>query len=109
MDEEKKAAAEKRAAEKKALYVSPNDDGSVTVLFEYVVETAGGTKYAEAIVRRPKVKDLLVADKGAGEAEKAVLLLASLTSIPVAVFHDMDVEDFGRISDVIGDLTEGKP
>jgi len=69
---------------------------------DYPVEVAG-KKYTELHIRRPKVRDHLVADRmGGGNAEKEVKLLANLCEVAPEVIEELDAADYQRLQGVYG-------
>ena len=69
---------------------------------DYPVDVAG-QKYAELHIRRPKVRDHLVADRvGGGNAEKEVKLLANLCEVAPAVIEELDAADYQKLQGVYG-------
>ena len=86
--------------ETKDPYVQENDDGTVTILFEYPIpsKVAGKDPTSEVILKRPKVCDLEASDAAKGEAGKVVLMVTSLSNLPRSVIQQMDMADFQRVS-----------
>ena len=59
----------------------------------------------EISLRRPKVRDLLVASKkDVSESEREVNLIANLAEIPVETIQDLDMRDYLKIQDVLKDF-----
>lgn len=51
-------------------------------------------------LRRPKVKDQLAADKGAGgNAEKEIRLFANLCEVAPAVIEELDLADYRAVQE----------
>jgi hypothetical protein len=56
-------------------------------------------------LRRPKVRDLLIAGKkDATESEREVNLIANLAEIPADAIKDLDMRDYLRIQEVLKDF-----
>lgn len=54
-----------------------------------------GAKVALLKLRRPKVRDMLVASKAPGsDAEREVMLFANLCEVEPAVIQDLDMADY---------------
>jgi hypothetical protein len=62
-----------------------------------------GVLVNEISLRRPKVRDLLIASGGspASESEREVNLIANLAEIPAEIVKDLDVRDYLKIQDVL--------
>jgi len=53
--------------------------------------------YTEIEMRRPKVRDQLSSQKSAqNQAEAELNLLVEVCELPVEVFHEMDLADYGK-------------
>jgi len=56
-------------------------------------------------MRRPKVRDLLAADKaGKGDAEREVHLFACLCEVEPALIEELDMDDYGRLQKAYRDF-----
>lgn len=72
------------------------------VVLDFPVDVAG-QKYTELHIRRPKVRDHLVAERGSGgNAEKEVKLLANLCEVSPAVIEELDAADYQELQGVYG-------
>lgn len=72
------------------------------IVLNYPVDVAG-QKYSELHMRRPKVRDHLVADRSSGgNAEKEVKLLANLCEVAPAVIEELDAADYQTLQGVYG-------
>jgi hypothetical protein len=61
-----------------------------------------GVLIHELSLRRPKVRDLLIASKKeASESEREVNLIANLAEIPVEAVKDLDMRDYLKIQAVL--------
>lgn len=61
---------------------------------------AGGQRIDRIEMRRPKVRDLLAAEKAAkGDAEREIRLFASLCEVEPAVIEELDLADYGRLQE----------
>lgn len=88
-------------------YVTRNEDGRVTVLLEMPVELKAGntTRTIEEInLRRSKGKDWAATDRADGQIGKTLLLAASVSGEPRAVFEEMDGDDFLRVMRIVGSM-----
>jgi len=71
-----------------------------TLTLAYPVE-ADGAPLAELTVRRPKVRDLLAAEKaGGGDAGREVRLFANLCQVSPATIEALDLADYNRLQEV---------
>lgn len=71
---------------------------------KFPVETGNqGERIAEVTIRRTLARDLRAMDVGKTEIDKAALLMARLTDLPLATIDGMDAVDFTAISYIIGD------
>lgn len=73
---------------------------SNSVTLQYPVEVDGQTAH-EITLRRPKVRDQLLAEKsGGGAAEQEVAILANLAELPQEVIQDLDMADYLQLQEV---------
>lgn len=71
------------------------------VKLSYPVEL-GGSKIEVLNLRRPKVRDQLIADKqNKNDADKEVHLMALLAEVEPAVIQELDMEDYAEVQKVI--------
>jgi hypothetical protein len=64
-----------------------------------------GVLIHELSLRRPKVRDLLIANrKDVSESEREVNLIANLAEISAEAIKDLDVRDYLKIQDVLKDF-----
>jgi hypothetical protein len=62
--------------------------------------TVDGQQIKTLTLRRPKVKDQLAADKGAGgNADKEVRLFANLCEVAPKVIEELDLADYRQIQE----------
>lgn len=61
-----------------------------------------GTTYTELAVRRPKVKDLIAAERQPGEIGREASLLSICAGVPFAMVGEMDVGDYRSIVERTG-------
>lgn len=93
-----------------SVHSKTNDDGSVTLPLEYPVkDVKDGTLIDEVTIRRPKVKDLKMADDEEGDIAESVVLISGLSGLRKSEVEAMDFLDFKSISGVIQEFTKGKP
>ena len=60
----------------------------------------GGRRIERIDMRRPRVRDLLAAEKAAkGDAEREIRLFASLCEVEPAVIEELDLADYGRLQE----------
>jgi hypothetical protein len=60
-----------------------------------------GQEYASLILRRPKVRDMLGADKlGGSDAEKEIRIFANLCEVPPSVIEELDLADYQALQGV---------
>jgi hypothetical protein len=64
-----------------------------------------GVLIHELSLRRPKVRDLLIASKKEiSESEREVNLIANLAEIPSETIKDLDMRDYLKIQEVLKDF-----
>jgi hypothetical protein len=64
-----------------------------------------GVLLHELSLRRPKVRDLLIASKKeTSESEREVNLIANLAEIPTEAIKDLDMRDYLKIQEVLKDF-----
>jgi hypothetical protein len=64
-----------------------------------------GVLIHEVSLRRPKVRDLLIASKKeTSETEREVNLIANLAEVPVEAVKDLDMRDYLKIQEVLKDF-----
>ncbi|MDR3187304.1 MAG: phage tail assembly protein [Holosporaceae bacterium] len=64
-----------------------------------------GVAVYELSLRRPKVRDLLIASKkDASESEREVNLIANLAEIPAEAVKDLDMRDYLKIQEILRDF-----
>jgi len=70
------------------------------IILDYPV-TVEKVEYKALAMRRPKVKDQLAVDKGAGtKAEKEICLFANLCEVAPEVIEELDMLDHGALQKV---------
>ena len=70
-----------------------------TIKLTHPVEADGGTVSALQL-RRPRVRDMLAADKAAGsEAEKEVRMFANLCEVAPGVIEALDLADYTTLQE----------
>ncbi|ELL9329669.1 phage tail assembly protein [Vibrio fluvialis] len=74
---------------------------TTTLKLEYPIEI-GGKKIEELNIRRPLVRDQLIADKqNKDTADKEVNLMSLLAGVDQEVIQLLDLEDYGEVQKVI--------
>lgn len=64
--------------------------------------TLGGQKTEVLNIRRPKVRDQLIADKqNKSDADKEVHLMSLLAEVEPAVIQELDLDDYSEVQKVI--------
>jgi len=59
-----------------------------------------GREVGELTLRRPKVRDMIVADKAGGtDAEKEVRVFSNLCEVPPSAIEEMDLADYGALQE----------
>ncbi len=72
---------------------------SVTVTLQHPVE-ARGQSADRLTMRRPKVRDLLSAERqGKGDAEREIVLFASLCEVDPKIIEELDLADYGVLQE----------
>lgn len=68
-----------------------------TIELDYPVRHQGH-EYARLAMRRPRVGDMLAAEKqGGSDAEREVAMFASLCEVPPEVLRELDMKDYRKI------------
>lgn len=74
------------------------------IQLKYPVELNGLT-VDELSIRRPKVRDMLAADKSAGsEADKEIRMFANLCEVDPNVVEGLDLSDYSNLQKVYQDF-----
>lgn len=69
-----------------------------------------GVKVAHLIMRRPKLRDRLAAQKSApDQADMTVYLVASLCEVPVEDLHEMDGYDWNQVETALQNFLDRPP
>lgn len=69
-----------------------------------------GVEVQHVVVRRPKVRDRVAAQKAtSNEADQTVHLVASLTEVPIEDLLEMDGSDFQRIENQVAAFLSARP
>ena len=80
-----------------------------TIKLDYPV-TAEGRTIDEITLRRPKVRDMLAADKGAGsEAEKEIRMFANLAEVAPAIIEGLDLADYQALQETYRGFLSSTP
>ena len=79
-------------------YVQENEDGSTTILLRYPIERKDGSSLSEITLKPATVGDLEASDAAKGDVQKTVMIVASLSSVPVALIRKISMRDFRNIS-----------
>lgn len=80
---------------------------SVTLEFGAEID---GAQVGVLQMRRPRVRDLLTADKGStGAIEREIKLFANLCEVAPSVIEDLYKSDYGRLQDAYADFDSGAP
>ncbi len=75
------------------------------ITLDYPVELAPHPKVTEMWMRRPKVADELAAKKKHSDpADIEIFLLATLTGQAVEVIQEMDLFDYDKLQETLGDF-----
>lgn len=74
---------------------------NIKINLEYPINV-NGVNISELIIRRPKVKDRLIAEKINGnQADKEIRFVAMLCGLAPENIEDLDMADYTRIQEVI--------
>ena len=76
---------------------------TVELKLEYPVEYAGKT-IEMLTIRRPKVRDNMIAGKKEDDADKEITLMSMLAGVDDSVIHEMDMIDYSAFQQVIMDF-----
>lgn len=71
-----------------------------------------GREITEITLRRPLVRDRLAVDRlgsSRSDAEKEVMLIASLSGLPLEAIEGMDLGDYGRLQERLGEFVASRP
>jgi hypothetical protein len=75
-----------------------------TIKLKYPIDVAG-EKITSLNLRRPKVRDMLAADKATGsDAEKEVHLFANLCEVSPDAIMELDGADYRQLQDTYSDF-----
>ncbi len=67
--------------------------------------TVDGDVLAQLALRRPKVRDMLAADKATGsDAEKEVRVFANLCEVAPSVIEELDMADYAQLQESYQDF-----
>lgn len=80
----------------------------VSIALDYEIES-DGVKLSRLDLRRPKVRDLLSANKaGAGdEVVREIRLFANLCELPPSAIESLDMADYGKLQEAYAGFTSG--
>lgn len=82
----------------------------VTLRFRQTDGSEREEQITELTLRRPTAKDLRVVDSFGGQmVGMMIALIAALSGQTVEVIERLDAEDFGDLSDVVGDFLPDGP
>ena len=82
---------------------------TATIKLEYPI-TADGRTLDELTLRRPKVRDMLAADKGAGgEAEREIRMFANLAEVEPAIIEALDLADYAGLQEAYKGFLSSAP
>jgi hypothetical protein len=77
-------------------------NNSIKLKYPIMVE---GAKLENIQMRRPKVRDMLLAERLSGsDAEKEINIFATLCELPPEVMEDLDVADYTQLQKVYQDF-----
>lgn len=78
------------------------------IALDYPIE-ADGVRLERLSIRRPKVRDLLTANKSGGgdEVAREIRLFANLCEVAPEVIEDLDMADYGKLQDAYAGFTSG--
>ena len=75
-----------------------------TIKLAHPIEVDGGPVSALQL-RRPRVRDMLAADKAAGsEAEKEIRMFSNLCEVAPSVIESLDLADYTRLQETYKDF-----
>jgi hypothetical protein len=75
-----------------------------SISLEYPV-TVEGREVAEISLRRPRVNDVVASRKGKkDDADAEVALIANLAGLPPSAILDLDLSDYKKLQEAIGDF-----
>lgn len=84
----------------------PNQTSSITLQYPVNFD---GKEVKELSVRRPLVRDQLIATKSSESAEdKDIKLFSLLAGVDVELIHQLDLEDYFALQDVVMSFSVGK-
>ena len=82
----------------------PLDNRSKTIQLDYPI-MANGMLIDNITIRRPLVRDLLIAERSpGGEAQKEIILLANLAEISPNDVECMDLSDYHKCLECLADF-----
>jgi hypothetical protein len=62
--------------------------------------TIDGKTYSDLAIRRPKLIDVMIADKQKSDYEKEVTLLSNLCGVSPNVINEMDLKDYESLREI---------
>lgn len=72
--------------------------------------TVNNSTYEQLNIRRPKVRDRLVVERlKKSEAEKEIIMIASLAEVEPQVIEELDLADYAKIQGIFADFLESTP
>ncbi len=72
--------------------------------------TINNSTYEQLNIRRPKVRDRLIVERmKKTEAEKEIMMIASLAEVEPAVIEELDLADYAKIQGIFADFLEVTP
>lgn len=72
--------------------------------------TVNNSTYEQLNIRRPKVRDRLAVERmKKTEAEKEIMMIASLAEVEPAVIEELDLSDYAKIQGIFADFLESTP
>ncbi|MGR6871250.1 phage tail assembly protein [Pseudomonas sp. HK3] len=81
--------------------INPN----AKIPLDFAINNEAGHAINELSMRRPKVRDMITADKSAAsEGEKEIAMFANLCEVTPDQIQDLDMKDYGKLQDAYQDF-----
>lgn len=79
-----------------------------TIALDYPIE-ADGVRLERLTIRRPKVRDLLTANKSGGgdDVQREIRLFANLCEVAPETIEGLDMADYGKLQEAYAGFTLG--
>lgn len=80
----------------------------VIVALDFPIQDGQGNTLTELTLRRPKAKDLRVAQSQKNEVDQEFFLLAQLTGLVMEDIGELDIADYQKVQQALQEMQKGK-